>query len=517
MELLLFSMFHSLSFPDVFRQLQRDDDSLLIGARNMIYNISVHDLQENLSQRIEWFSKKHDISMCMAKGKSVDECQNYIRILAKEGEGRFLVCGTNAFKPMCRHYIHQTDYTFNFTEVDGVGKCPYNPRHRSTFVYVDGELYSGTMTDFHGTKPLIFRDPLKTDQNDYTQLNMPEFVHSFNYKDFVFYFFREIAVEYMKCGKRVYSRVGRVCKSDRGGRRVQPRFWTSFFKTRLNCSMPGKYPFYFDEIQATTDVISGVYGEVIYAVFTTPPNSIPGSAVCAFSMQSILDTFQSSTFNGLPVQVSVPEPRPGSCVENSQTLSRYAVNFAQTYSLMDEAVLGHPLFMRACCRFSRLVVAPKVTFLDGKTTVDVLFVATDTGTILKIIVGFGPVIVVEEIHVFKHLVSIVNLQLVGESRLIIITDDEVLAIPLHRCKRANNTCHSCVGLQDPYCAWYKEGGCGTAILGAGGLQNLSGYHSECPPIPPPVVVTSTTQQIPPASFTIIALLYITQMLSKLGW
>ena len=50
--------------------------------------------------------------------------------------------------------------------------------------------------------------------------------------------------------------------------------------------------------ESTTDVISGMYGdeehELIYAVFTTPSNSIPGSAVCAFSMRSILDTFEGS-------------------------------------------------------------------------------------------------------------------------------------------------------------------------------------------------------------------------------
>lgn len=75
-------------------------------------------------------------------------------------------------------------------------------------------------------------------------------MHSFDYGEFVFFFFRETAVEYMNCGKRVYSRVARVCKRDRGG--GQARFkslWTSFLKSRLNCSVPGEYPFYFDEIR----------------------------------------------------------------------------------------------------------------------------------------------------------------------------------------------------------------------------------------------------------------------------
>lgn len=81
----------------------------------------------------------------------------------------------------------------------------------------------------------------------------PDFVHSFEYGDFVFFFFRETAVEYMNCGKRVYSRVARVCKGDRGG--GQQRFklsWTSFLKSRLNCSVPGDYPFYFDEIRKSS-------------------------------------------------------------------------------------------------------------------------------------------------------------------------------------------------------------------------------------------------------------------------
>ena len=34
---------------------------------------------------------------------------------------------------------------------------------------------------------------------------------------------------------------------------------------------------------------------IIYAVFTTPQNAIPGSAVCAFRVQDIIDTFEGKT------------------------------------------------------------------------------------------------------------------------------------------------------------------------------------------------------------------------------
>jgi semaphorin 6 len=33
-----------------------------------------------------------------------DDCQNYIRVLAKIADNRVLICGTNAYKPLCRHY-----------------------------------------------------------------------------------------------------------------------------------------------------------------------------------------------------------------------------------------------------------------------------------------------------------------------------------------------------------------------------------------------------------------------------
>jgi len=48
----------------------------------------------------------------------------------------------------------------------------------------------------------------------------------------------------------VFSRVGRVCKSDKGFPRGSSRNrWTTFFKARLNCSIPGEFPFSFDEIR----------------------------------------------------------------------------------------------------------------------------------------------------------------------------------------------------------------------------------------------------------------------------
>jgi semaphorin 6 len=45
----------------------------------------------------------------------------------------------------------------------------------------------------------------------------------------------------------------------------------------------------------------------------------------------------------------VPEPRPGQCVNDSQTLPDVTLNFIKSHSLMDESVpsmLNEPLIIR---------------------------------------------------------------------------------------------------------------------------------------------------------------------------
>lgn len=48
-------------------------------------------------------------------------------------------------------------------------------------------------------------------------ISAPNFVSSFPYNGHVYFLFRETAVEYINCGKAIYSRVARVCARDNGG------------------------------------------------------------------------------------------------------------------------------------------------------------------------------------------------------------------------------------------------------------------------------------------------------------
>ena len=56
-----------------------DQDILMVGARNILYKLSAEELR--LSQTLQWHSLDQDRESCLVKGKSIIECQNYIKVL----------------------------------------------------------------------------------------------------------------------------------------------------------------------------------------------------------------------------------------------------------------------------------------------------------------------------------------------------------------------------------------------------------------------------------------------------
>ncbi|XP_070388163.1 semaphorin-1A isoform X4 [Dermacentor albipictus] len=465
---------------DHFRLLEQDGHNLLVGARNVVYNISLASLE--LQKKLEWFSESKDIDMCKLKGKTEEACQNYIRVLARKSETVIFVCGTNSYKPRCRDYVISPDGEYSVKEqVPGEGLCPFDPKNNSTAIFADGDLYVATVGQLSGADPLIYRKPLRTEPVDLKHLNAPNFVSSIHYEDYVYFFFRESAVEYINCGKTVYSRVARVCTRDKGGPHKFQQRWTSFLKARLNCSIGGDIPFYFNEIQSTSPIVDGIYNgkeaKLIYSVFTTPHNSISGSAVCAFRVEDIQRVFEGSfkgqddiNSNWLPIVNSkVPEPRPGQCVNDSRTLPDVTLNFITEHPLMDQAVpshFGRPILVHTGFqyRFTYIAVDPQVETVSGKKY-DVLFIGTDTGRVLKAVnvprqqqsAGGRPVLV-EDVGVFQG-APVTNLLVHRpQGRLVVVTHSEIQAVPLFGCQRYAATCADCVALQDPYCAWDSDRG-----------------------------------------------------------
>lgn len=95
----------------------------------------------------------------------------------------------------------------NITDtVRGVGKCPYSPLSNITaMITLNGQYFAGSPMDFSGGDSVIVRDLgasyLRTKNYDAKWLNEPQFVGSFETDAYVYFLFREAAVEYINCGK----------------------------------------------------------------------------------------------------------------------------------------------------------------------------------------------------------------------------------------------------------------------------------------------------------------------------
>lgn len=174
---------------------------------------------------VDWEVPTEIIETCVSKGQNDNDCRNYIMVL-HEFNNRLLSCGTFAYSPSCSWRSADDLSLINFES--GVGKSPFNPRANiTTLMTRSGRMFIGSATDFSGADSAILRADLsvseskilRTKQYNSEWLNSPQFVGSFENGDFIYFVFREIAVEVGSDAKAVYSRIARVCKNDNGKRR----------------------------------------------------------------------------------------------------------------------------------------------------------------------------------------------------------------------------------------------------------------------------------------------------------
>jgi len=350
--------------------LDAENDVLYVGAMDRIYKLNLSNVNRTLCEADSIYLEPQNSKNCISKGKSEHyECRNHIRVIQRIENGkRLYVCGTNANSPkdwILNPNLSELGPDETYPGIgNGIGKCPFDPEDNSTAVWVEhgnpGDLpalYSGSVAEFTRADSVVFRTNLynftdgkelypflRTVKYDSKWLDKPHFVGSFDLGEYVYFFFRESAVEYINCGKNIFSRVARVCKKDIGGKNILAKNWASFLKARLNCSIPGEFPFYFNEIQHVTQFPNDP--NTFYGVFSTSNNGLTGSAVCSFTLDTIEKVFlgkfkeqSSSSSQWLPVLTSkVPTPRPGSCQHNTQQLPDSVLNFIRSHPLMDEAV-----------------------------------------------------------------------------------------------------------------------------------------------------------------------------------
>uniref|UniRef100_A0A8C1XQH1 Sema domain, transmembrane domain (TM), and cytoplasmic domain, (semaphorin) 6E n=2 Tax=Cyprinus carpio TaxID=7962 RepID=A0A8C1XQH1_CYPCA len=452
-------------------------------------------------QKLTWKTK--DVEKCTVRGKNSDECYNYIKVLVPRNDETLFACGTNAFNPTCRNY-KMSSLDQDGEEVVGQARCPFESRQSNVGLFAGGDFYSATMTDFLASDAVIYRSlgesspVLRTVKYDSKWLREPHFLHAIEYGNYIYFFLSEIAVEYTTLGKVVFSRVARVCKNDNGGSpRVLERYWTSFLKARLNCSVPGDSFFYFDVLQSLTNVMQINHRPAVLGVFTTQANSITGSAVCAFYMDDIEKVFNGkfkeqrnseSAWTPVPDEM-VPKPRPGSCAgdgpaagyKSSTDFPDETLTFIKSYPLMDEAVPSvnnRPCFTRTTSRFKLTQIAVD-TAAGPYKNYTVLFLGSENGRVLKILASMHPnstysTQVLEDIDVYNPNKCnvrgedrrILGLELDKDHHALFVAFSScVIRVPLSRCSDYDICKKSCLSSRDPYCIWLSAGNCATVAPG----------------------------------------------------
>uniref|UniRef100_A0A8C2X9A5 Semaphorin 6Cb n=1 Tax=Cyclopterus lumpus TaxID=8103 RepID=A0A8C2X9A5_CYCLU len=487
-----------------FQRMLRINRMLYVAARSLTVGCLVCFL---FPQKLTWKTK--DVEKCTVRGKNSvssleDECYNYIKVLVPRNDETLFACGTNAFNPTCRNYKMST-LEQEGEEVVGQARCPFESRQSNVGLFAGGDFYSATMTDFLASDAVIYRSlgesspVLRTVKYDSKWLREPHFLHAIDYGNYVYFFFSEIAVEYTTLGKVVFSRVARVCKNDNGGSpRVLERYWTSFLKARLNCSVPGDSFFYFDVLQSLTNVLQINRRPAVLGVFTTQANSITGSAVCAFYMDDIEKAFsgkfkeqRNSETAWTPVpEDQVPKPRPGCCAgegsaaayKSSTTFPDDTLTFIKSYPLMDESVPSvndRPYFTRTTSRFKLTQIAVDTSAGPFKNYT-VVFLGSDNGRVLKILASteganasFSTQLL-EDVDVYNpdkcnvrgEDRRVLGLELDRDHHAVFVAFSGcVIRVPLSRCSDYGTCKKSCLSSRDPYCIWLKSGSCATVSPG----------------------------------------------------
>ncbi|KAM9808355.1 sema domain, immunoglobulin domain (Ig), transmembrane domain (TM) and short cytoplasmic domain, (semaphorin) 4Ba [Neosynchiropus ocellatus] len=480
-----------LNFTSVL--LSEEDGTLYIGAREILFALNLSDISAaKLQRNITWETPEGKREECIFKGKDPQtDCFNYVKILLRMNSTHLYVCGTNAFSPICA-YIDSSDFSLVRSESgevvseDGRSRCPFNPEYKSTAIMADGELYAGTVSNFQGNEPIIYKSlsqgtSLKT-ENSLNWLQDPAFVGSAYIQaslprgnqvgddDKIYFFFSEAGKEFDFFDNTIVSRIARVCKGDLGGERVLQKKWTTFLKAQLLCSLPDDgFPFnIIQDMFVLTPSPEDWKNTMFYGVFTSQwyKGASGASAVCSFTMEQV-----DRAFNGRYREVNretqqwytynhpVPDPRPGACITNtaraqgissSLHMPDKVLNFVKDHFLMDSVLRSQPLLLKRNVRYTQIAVH-QVRALNK--AYDVLFIGTDDGRIHKALNVKNKMHIIEEIVVFSHSKPVQRLQLDSDKgRLYITSLSELVELPVANCSNYQS-CGECVLSRDPYCGW----------------------------------------------------------------
>ncbi|XP_059365932.1 semaphorin-4A-like isoform X2 [Carassius carassius] len=463
--------------PDVYNTttllLSNDEDTLFVGARDAVLTINVSQTDAmTLKKKLEWSASEKDLADCAMKGKMKMDCHNFVRVLQVLNSTHMYACGTFAFSPRCI-YINSNTFAMatgsSGKPEEGRGRCPYNPYQKNTAITVDGELYTGTVADYRGTRPVISRHlsegshvDLKLDDT-LGWLEDPTFISSTYVpsEEKVYFFFSETGKEYDFIDKLTVSRVAQVCTSDVGGQRTLQKRWTTFAKAQLLCQADQELPYNIlqDIVSLPPPEGSSEDQTLFYGIFTSQWQvNLGRSAVCAFSLKDIKkvftgrykvlnrDTLKWST------RIQDQMANPGEC--GLHNASDNTLRFVKENFLADKSVqpVNQGLELVSPDRSYSNIAAQRVRGAHGRDYT-VLYLLTESGYLHKAVLLKNGAHIIEEIQVFHQPQLVKNLLLsVTKGAVLIGSSEGVVSVPVSNCSYYWS-CAECVLARDPFCGW----------------------------------------------------------------
>ncbi|XP_055013254.1 semaphorin-4B isoform X2 [Boleophthalmus pectinirostris] len=507
--------------------LSPDHHILYVGAQDAVLVLDVRHRQGiSLIRKLEWSPTEKDTEECSMKGKRVEDCANFIRVLEFLNRTHIYTCGTFAFSPRCV-YIDTETLSMSQRSDEGRGRCPYDPYQPNTAIAVEGELYTATVADYRGNRPVISRHLSEAARGDLKLddtlgwLEEPTFMRSMfvPVEEKIYFFFSEVGREYDFIDRLLVSRVAQICISDVGGQRTLQRRWTTFAKAQLLCQDDGELPYNLIQDMDILPPEQGAAPEdtLFYGVFTSQWRLKSGlSAVCVFSLGSFRSAFSGSykVLNRDTLQWSSrlheKIASPGEC--GLHNASDSALRFVKENFLTDESVrpVDKRLTLVSQHSYSHISVK-RVQAANGRpyTTLFLL-----TGLIHKVVLlQTGPHII-EEIQVFKQPQTITSMKL-SKDVIFIGMSGGVLSLPMANCS-FYRTCAQCVLSQDPFCGWdsgrrvcaevgrsvttvlvqdVEQGQVDDVCVSSLTHRTLFGSHMPTAPCPPGVLVTVSLNEV----------------------
>ncbi|XP_034095312.1 semaphorin-4A isoform X2 [Gymnodraco acuticeps] len=449
--------------------LSEDEDMLYVGARDAVLALDVsHQDAITLRSQLDWSPSDKDLEQCSMKGKEMADCPNFIRVLQFLNTTHIYACGTFAYSPRCS-YITSETLMMSTKPDEGRGRCPYDPYQRNTAIIVDGELYTGTVADYRGNRPLISRHlsegrrvDLKLDDT-LGWLEDPTFISSsfIPEEEKIYFFFSEVGREYDFIDKFIVSRVSQICMSDVGGQRTLQRRWTTFAKAQLLCQADNELPYNVLQDIDSLPPAEGAPADdtLFYGIFTSQWSVNSGrSAVCSFRLADIKSVFSGNykVLNRDTLQwstrVQEKVANPGEC--GLHNASDNALRFVKENFLADDSVrpVGRSVTVVSAEHSYTHLRVQRVQGA-GSRSYTVLFLLTESGYLHKAVLLQGGAHVIEEVQVFEQPQPIKSLKLSTAKGMIYVGSSEgVVRVPTANCS-FYWTCPQCVLARDPFCGW----------------------------------------------------------------